>query len=107
METDKPAEPDFEPAPRRVRARGAMISRFKGFDDDDDFSASAPPRPSAVDSQVDSLPTGERSQRYSVSSVTDSQRIVLIYAEWCLDGEFSHGFGLSDPTKRCEPSRKS
>jgi len=69
IEIEKPTEPEIsQPRPRRARARGAIVSRFKGFDDDDDASAApAFSLPAPDVSQTDSAPRSGRSQRYAVS----------------------------------------
>lgn len=72
-EAEKTAEPKpSQPAPRRARARRNIVSRFKGFDADDDDESSIPTssRPAPIESQIDSAPRTERSQRYSVSPTT-------------------------------------
>lgn len=75
METDRPAEPEVSKTPlKRARARGAVVSRFKGFDEDDDFSAPVSSRPAPVESQMDSIPNSGRSHRYSVSCIQKSTR---------------------------------
>lgn len=72
METDRP-EVSKTPL-KRARARGAVVSRFKGFDEDDDFSAPVSSRPAPVESQMDSIPNSGRSHRYSVSCIQKSTR---------------------------------
>ena len=75
METDKPAEPEVSKTPpRRARARGAVVSRFKGFDDDDDFSAPVSSRPAPIESQMDGVPNNGRSHRHSVSCILQITR---------------------------------
>lgn len=88
VEIDKPTEPEVSQSrPRRARARGAIVSRFKGFDDDDDVSTVPAPSFSApFASQIDSAPRSGRSQRYSVSQIyvklvhvgVDCSRMVLL-----------------------------
>lgn len=55
-----------KPAARRVRARGNITSRFKGFgaDDDDEPSMPTSTRPAPVESQIESAPRSRRSQRF-------------------------------------------
>ena len=64
------------PAPRRARVRGHITSRFKGFgadDSDDESSLPTTSRPAAFDSQMESVPRSERSQRYTNgASLADS-----------------------------------
>ena len=70
LETEKTPEPEApQPRSRRARARGTIVSRFKGFDDDD-YVAPAPTssHPDLVDSPIENTLSGSRSQRYSVSS---------------------------------------
>lgn len=68
VEGEKSAEPEApQPKPRRARARGAVVSRFKGFDDDDDEPTSS--YPAAIGSPEDTVPSVERSQLNSVSYI--------------------------------------
>ena len=64
-EVEKGAETEvLQPRPRRARARGPVVSRFKGFDDDDDEPTAS--NPGLVDSQVGNSINGEKSQLNSV-----------------------------------------
>ena len=68
MQAENPDQPEVpRPAQRRARARGNIISRFKGFDADDEDEPSMPAscRPAPVESQLESAPRDERSQLYS------------------------------------------
>ena len=69
IQGEAPAQSEVsKPAPRRVRARGNITSRFKGFgadDDDDESSIPASSRPAVVDLQTGSAPRSGRSQRHS------------------------------------------
>ena len=68
MQAESPDQPEVsKPVQRRARARGNIVSRFKGFGADDEDEPSLPPssRPAPVQSQVESAPRSERSQRYS------------------------------------------
>ncbi len=67
QEAEQPVEPD-EPKPAsRRRARGPVVSRFKGFDDDDDDIKPSSSRPFPEESHMDSATNGQ-SQYYSVRS---------------------------------------
>ena len=63
---EKSSEPvNAQPKPRRARARGPVISRFKGFDDDDD-DVPMSAIPAAAESNAESAPNGHTSQAYQV-----------------------------------------
>jgi len=81
VEAEKYIEPDApQPKPRRARGRGPVVSRFKGFDDDDDVPVSSHPAPD--ESQVDSAGNGERSQKASVSYRDFLLKNKLTIVEW-------------------------
>ena len=67
VEAGKSVEPEnAQPRPRRARARGAAVSRFKGFDIDDDDDMPTSFHPPHMESQRDSGPSGDGSRVYSV-----------------------------------------
>ncbi|KAK0516660.1 hypothetical protein JMJ35_001263 [Cladonia borealis] len=74
IRTDHPAETAVsKPPSKRARTRGPIVSRFKGFDDDDVSVAQTFSQPGPAESQPDSVPGTRRSQRYTNgTSYTDS-----------------------------------
>ena len=68
-DTPPSAQPEVsQPPTRRVRPRGTIAPLFRGFEDGFDVSSfPAPARKLEDVSQMDSLGTGGRSQRDSVS----------------------------------------
>ena len=67
---NKPTESKvLKPPPRRARTRGPIVSRFKGFDDDDQIvTAATPAQPDNVKCHTDSVGKNGRLQRRTVSS---------------------------------------
>ena len=85
-----------KPPSKRARARGPIVSRFKGFDDDDDVSV-APTfsQPGPAESQPGSVLESRRSQRYTVSSKSKASEPRLTSVERHLLHRFCHGCRLS------------
>ena len=82
IRTEHPAETTVsKPPSRRARTRGPIVSRFKGFDDDDVSVAPAPSQPGPAESDPSSVPRSRRSQRYTVSIESKTSQLGLISRE--------------------------
>ena len=82
MRTEHPAETAIpKPPSRRARTRGPIVSRFKGFDDDDESVAPVPSQSGPAESDPNSGPRSRRSQRYTVSIEFKASQLRLTYEE--------------------------
>ena len=84
VETVQSGDPEStQPAPRRARARGAVIKRFKGYDsDDDDDIKPVATQTGSLQSQMRKIPTGGRSQSHSVSILSADRSMIVTMSEW-------------------------
>ena len=82
MRTEHPAKTALpKPPSRRARTRGPIVSRFKGFDDDDVSAAPVSSHPGPAESDPNSGPKSRRSQRYTVSIEFKASQLRLTYGE--------------------------
>ena len=94
--SDHPAEAAVsKPPSRRARTRGPIVSRFKGFDDDDVSVAPATSQPGPAESQPDSVPRSRRSQRYAVGTKSEASELKLTFVERHLLRRFCYGCRVS------------
>ena len=94
--TEHPAETAVpKPPSRRARTRGPIVSRFKGFDDDDVSVAPVPSQPGPAESDPSSVPRSKRSQRYTVSIESKASQLRLTSGERHLLRRLCHRCRLS------------